>query len=211
MAKFLYAVLAELTPAQKTKVRSWMKPETYPEARKISDHVFGSKTRQTLPEPIEHGNANHVQDWIHEHTPFKTSTDHYRKGFAFHGTDSEQRRPYKIGRVLEQYKAPEDVKRSYMNDPTRSKEIPVNQMTATVSRHPYDIAGMSTNRQWKSCMGMSPNDRNTGGNHSTKLKQDLKYGTHVAYLHPSDDHKIDRPVSRIALKPFHSLSSVGIR
>lgn len=93
------------------------------------------------------------------------------------------------------------MKKAFVNDPNRGESK--GTMKATVSRHPYDVAGMSTDRQWKSCMGMSPKDR-TSTNYSNKLKKDIEHGTHVAYLHPQDDHNIDKPVSRIALKPFHS-------
>ena len=45
-----------------------------------------------------------------------------------------------------------------------------------------------------------------GGCEKHYLKSDVSQGTHVAYLHHSDDPEVERPLARIALKPFHSTS-----
>jgi hypothetical protein len=45
------------------------------------------------------------------------------------------------------------------------------------------------------------------GNQSDQLEQDIKYGTHAAYLVHKDDHDIKNPVARVMLKPFKSEDS----
>jgi hypothetical protein len=70
-----------------------------------------------------------------------------------------------------------------------------------VSRHGYDIAGMSTGRSWKSCMRLPVNGKD-GGEHYANIKDDIKYGTLVAYLVDSKDVNINKPFARVLIKPF---------
>lgn len=81
----------------------------------------------------------------------------------------------------------------FNNDPLRIKD---NTCEIVISRHPYDIAGMSTDRGWKSCMEIG-----TGAQYSF-IKNDIKYGTLVAYLISKNDRNINRPLSRILIKPY---------
>jgi hypothetical protein len=67
-----------------------------------------------------------------------------------------------------------------------------------ISRHPYDIAGMSTNRGWTSCM-----DLDTGGQ-TFHIMEDVKKGTIIAYLIKKDDLNINNPVARVLIKPYVS-------
>lgn len=201
MTNLMNIVLAELTAGQKKRVRGWIKPQTYPAAKKISDHVFGNKTRITKPFNGE-STASHVKEWVHHNTPYHVDSESYKHGFAHKKEDQTKRRPVKIGKVLEQHKAPENVKKAYVNDHSRT-EIDPSEHRVTISRHPYDVAGMSTDKQWKSCMGMDKKSNN-GSNLSKYLRHDIVHGTHVAYLHHKDDTKIDKPLARIALKPFVS-------
>lgn len=81
----------------------------------------------------------------------------------------------------------------FNNDPLRIKD---DTCEVVISRHPYDIAGMSTDRGWKSCMELG-----TGAQHSF-VKNDIKYGTIIAYLISKNDRNINRPLSRILIKPY---------
>lgn len=67
----------------------------------------------------------------------------------------------------------------------------------TFSRQKYDVAGMSTKKKWDSCMNCV-----TGVNRRY-IPHELSQGTHVAYLHDSDDTDVKSPHARLALKPFH--------
>lgn len=81
-------------------------------------------------------------------------------------------------------------------------EIKLARETKTVlfyivfSKHAYDIAGMSTNRGWSSCMNLFQ-----GVNHHY-LQHDVSDGTMIAYLVKNDDLNIERPVARVAIKPY---------
>jgi len=76
-----------------------------------------------------------------------------------------------------------------------------------ISRHPYDIAGMSTDRRWKSCMRLpdSKDKYDKGGEYHKILKKDIEYGTLVAYLIYENDKNIKDPIARIAIKPYQNI------
>jgi len=80
------------------------------------------------------------------------------------------------------------------------KEYVVKKLVC-ISRHPYDIAGMSTDRRWTSCMNLN------GGAYYKKIKEDIKYGTLIAYLIYADDKNINKPIARIAIKPYQNVSN----
>ncbi len=86
-----------------------------------------------------------------------------------------------------------------------------------ISKSPEDVAGMSTDRRWTSCMrlpGYEIKDKNgnkvidsKGGERHDALEYDVKYGTLVAYLIKKEDREIEDPIARIAIKPFHNIES----
>ena len=110
----------------------------------------------------------------------------YTAGIAIQGD-----RKIKIGRLL---RDPELIRR-FTNDPARSGSKRA-EAKIIISRHPYDIAGMSTNRGWTSCMNL--ND----GSNRKYVALDIKEGTIIAYLVGSTDSNITKPIARILLKPF---------
>jgi hypothetical protein len=70
-----------------------------------------------------------------------------------------------------------------------------NDVTVVISRNPCDIAGMSTNRGWRSCMNLYT------GIYKHKVEKDVEHGTLVVYLIDSDDKEIVRPLGRMLIKP----------
>lgn len=116
----------------------------------------------------------------------------------------------KIGSVLDKTGAHDDVKKAFINDPARTSNknfVPGAAGHHVVITHgALGISGMSTGTSWhdQSCMDQG---RSTGYNH--KLEDDSQHGTHVAYLVHHDDVNAfkygepDKPIARIALKPFH--------
>lgn len=75
-----------------------------------------------------------------------------------------------------------------------------NDLMICISRHPYDIIGMSTNRGWSSCMN---HHGGTGMLHN--VQADIKQGTIIAYLIYKNDTNIKNPVARINIKPYSNL------
>jgi len=65
-----------------------------------------------------------------------------------------------------------------------------------VSRHPYDLAGMSTDRSWRSCMHI------TDGSNKDYVTKDIIGGSLVAYLINKTDLNINNPLGRVLIKPY---------
>ncbi|QQO90336.1 putative exonuclease [Erwinia phage pEa_SNUABM_5] len=109
------------------------------------------------------------------------------------GKDS-QGRIVRIGRAL---KDP-DVKRAFDSDPNRKSMTNAtrNNQLICISMHPYDIAGMSTDRGWTSCMNIKD------GSNKKYVKQDVTSGTLIAYLIDPKDRNINKPVARALAKPY---------
>jgi hypothetical protein len=106
-------------------------------------------------------------------------------------------RSIKLGKYLQQTNAPQNVIDSFNNDPNRRAAKQVQKgLHVVISRHPHDVAGMSTDQGWTSCMDLD------GGVNSHYMKNEIKNGTHVAYLCRSEDPEAKTPLARIALKPY---------
>ncbi|QZE58750.1 hypothetical protein pEaSNUABM28_00193 [Erwinia phage pEa_SNUABM_28] len=110
------------------------------------------------------------------------------------GKDSHGR-IVKIGKYLA--KLPE-LKKMFDSDPKRKSLVNAtrNHQLICISMHPYDIAGMSTDRGWVSCMNLK-----TGSN-KKYIKQDIANGTLIAYLIDHQDKNINKPIGRCLAKPF---------
>ena len=64
------------------------------------------------------------------------------------------------------------------------------------SSHPYDIAGMSTDRGWESCMNVY-----TGSNRSYVI-HDIEKGSIIAYLIRETDLNVKKPVARMLIPVY---------
>lgn len=115
--------------------------------------------------------------------------DNYKAGLA---RMPDGRRTVRIGKVLAENPV---LKKMFDNDAARSASKVV-EAWVVVSRHPYDIIGMSFDRGWTSCMNLKT------GEYKEHLKADVEKGTLVAYLVANDDKNINRPTARISIKPF---------
>jgi hypothetical protein len=101
----------------------------------------------------------------------------------------EGKRKIKIGKLI---KDP-DVMKKFTNDPKRAASKD-SEYLIVISRHPYDIAGMSTDRGWTSCMNLRL------GPYKEYVPLDIKHGTIVAYLIKNDDKNINSPQDKKAPK-----------
>jgi hypothetical protein len=121
----------------------------------------------------------------------------YTRGLARKKAGNQN--PTKIGKILTAAAQAGDdtantILQKFQNDPKRAGTRAEYQ--GVVSRHPYDIAGMSTDRGWTSCQDL------VGGSRCTYVPQDIRAGTLVAYMITKDDVNINNPVGRILLKPY---------
>lgn len=121
----------------------------------------------------------------------------YTRGLARKKAGNQS--PTKIGKILNTAAGKGDneastILKQFQNDPKRSATRA--EYIGVVSRHPYDVAGMSTDRGWTSCQDL------TRGSQCEYVPRDIKAGTIVAYMITKDDKNIENPVGRILLKPY---------
>ena len=120
-----------------------------------------------------------------------TVTD-YLKGFC---ADASGNRVFRIGRLLKNNPA---LAKSFEHDKTRTG----GELMVVISRHPYDIARMSTGRAWNSCM-----DKNSGTNNYHYVAHDIAEGTVISYLVRKSDPNITNPLARQLLKPYRNANA----
>jgi hypothetical protein len=82
------------------------------------------------------------------------------------------------------------------NREMRTKANQYDQLMVVISRHPYDIASMSTGRAWKSCMNLYT------GVAKEYVPEDIIHGTLIAYVTSIDDKNLNCPLGRILIKPL---------
>lgn len=176
----------ELTDYQKEFVDTWGGG-----GHLFSYQAMGGESRITIPlkadtkEVIPHPDVKaHLENNGYSVADYRTGTATDKYG-----------REVKIGKVLNKTNAPQEVKNAFENDPQRAASTKSN-LQVVISKHPYDVAGMSTDRGWTSCMNMA------GGCNRHFLYHDVRQGTHVAYLTQAGDDEAANPIARIALKPY---------
>lgn len=192
-----------------------------------------------LDEAKNHQLFEKIRDFLETKNYSLESFSDYVKGVTYQNKNGkpDTKNPMKIGRVLEKEEPMGEIEVNQRTvDPTtgevkREKKIvpgkPLShefKMDPTrlqgknfvvISRHPYDIAGMSTDRNWTSCMDLGPKieykDRKMEyGIHSSYVKEDIAAGSLIAYLVSDKDRTaggelaIRRPIGRILMKPFVS-------
>ena len=117
--------------------------------------------------------------------------------FAGVGRDSHGR-TVRLGKALAKEA---ELKKMFDSDPDRkvvAQETKAGRMVC-ISMHPYDIAGMSTDRGWTSCMDL------VNGVNKRYIKTETKTGTLIAYLIDAQDKNINKPVARCLLKPYFDM------
>lgn len=115
--------------------------------------------------------------------------------------DTEYNRDIKLGKVLTKI-GHEDLLIRYTTN--KSKGVKDSSSGFIVfSKHHYDIAGMSTGRDWTSCMNLE-----TGSNRHY-ISCDITEGSFVLYLIDKNDLNITKPLGRILIKPFININDIN--
>ena len=117
----------------------------------------------------------------------------YTKGLA---QKNDGKNLIKIGKILNKLKEPAMLK-DFNEDRTRQGEgFSTDNLMVVISRHPYDIAGMSTDRNWSTCMNL------VTGSNKRYIICDIQEGSIIAYLIKTTDKNINNPLARIIIKPY---------
>lgn len=125
----------------------------------------------------------------------------YRLGLA-KPKASTKKNVVSLGKIL-----PNDLLKQFVNDPNRQgvKTLSSDYMVV-VSRHPYDLIGMSTGRGWTSCVDIRRNKSNVH-----YLKSEPDEGSLIAYLvkkikgknnQEQFDLNLTQPVARIKIYSY---------
>lgn len=110
----------------------------------------------------------------------------YKKGYATDGAGKQQ---FRIGKLLQNIRP--DLLDAYTNDTSRTAD----KLLVVISRKADDIARMSVNRGWLSCMTQQ-------GGKFDRIYDDIKQGALIAYLVRERDPEIYDPLARILIKPY---------
>lgn len=135
----------------------------------------------------------------------------YIKGYVTKG-----KQQFKIGRLLQKWGGTDIVGgknylESFRDDPLRQANR--KPYMVVVSKHPYDVLGASTDRNWTSCLNLGGGIIYSGNNNDKGMNADILIDSlHapflVAYLVDPDDKNsqgkvmIQRPLGRILIYPF---------
>lgn len=115
----------------------------------------------------------------------------YKSGLA----KNEKGRLIKIGKILKENK---ELNELFNTSRTHSKN---DNLLIVISRHPYDIAGMSTGRGWTSCTNL------TDGDLKKYIWKDVENGTLIAYVIDSEDENIEHPICRLLIKQYINIKN----
>jgi hypothetical protein len=199
MINFKVFLREQLNKTQKTMVDRYVRHITklgnnLNDIHKFSDHVIPpGESRITIPLERTNNEAYKVHPEVEQHLNDNGyKVEDHKEGLA----SDQYGRSTKIGKILRKTKASKNVVDKFINDPERSGKRKSN-LQVVISRHPHDVAAMSTNRGWSSCLSL------TGKKRVHAVKGEIAAGTHVAYLTHANDPEITNPIARIALRPFY--------
>jgi hypothetical protein len=181
--------------------------------KKLTDHAFGNKDRIYEPYKDMEKEISNNQKEIEK---ILSASDYvikdYQQGLLY---NTKTKRELKIVKYLdslikkttnnEEREKLNIIKKNFINDKSRS--LAGKKLLICYTRHPYDVAGMSTDRGWTSCMEL-PNKTNfLGGCNYHLLSGEIKYGTIVAYLIEENDKNLKNPIGRVAIKPYYHIET----
>jgi hypothetical protein len=115
----------------------------------------------------------------------------YTKGIA---QKKDTKQNIKIGKLLTKLKQ-QELLGKFNTD--KSREGTKKEYMVVISRHPYDIGGMSTGRGWTSCMNLEDD-----GSNKEYVPIDVAAGALVAYVTDKNDPDLKNPTGRVSIKPF---------
>ncbi len=160
------------------------------EIEKELDVIFQGKNRIYLPfeYKVKDDDINKIKDIVKVLQNNGYTVTNYLEGYC-----EKDGRTFRIGKVLNKL-GYENLLKTFNEDPNRA--VQNKNFLICISKHPYDIAGMSTDRGWTSCMNLED------GINKSFVLEEIKEGTIIAYLIDEKDKNINHPYGRINIKPY---------
>jgi len=121
-------------------------------------------------------------------------TEYSLKDYSLGVAIDKHGREVKLGKVLTKLGKAELVNK--FNGDKQRESAKKTDFIMVFSKHPYDVAGMSTDRGWTSCMNVYD------GETSQYVSKDVKEGSFICYLAKPEDTNLNRPSARVLVKPF---------
>lgn len=113
--------------------------------------------------------------------------------------------PEPVTRKMKEFKRIKDkyrkIKDIFINSPYRSHKK-IKDLYIVISQNPHDIAKMTTDRNWLSCLDLK--------SRPDEVFCEVRQGGLIAYLVSSNDTDIERPISRILIRRFSNGSGESI-
>jgi hypothetical protein len=106
-----------------------------------------------------------------------------------------------LSKIANQYKREDALSylKKYNDEAARGKEnraLEIDKYMIVLSKNKLDIARMSDDREWSSCMEL------VSGRFNEFVSEDIYEGTIVSYLINPDDLEINAPLARTLIKPY---------
>lgn len=241
-------ILKEAISLKSAKEKRLSKKYSGAYTNRLND-VFKSKNRILSNLKIDYSHIDspilrRINELLYDVDYTIAGVENYIKGIAFKFDGdtmvADKKNPVKIGKLLQKFEPDGEIKvthrvdgkkttktitgkpllHEFKNDPIRATN---GEFVVVISRHPYDIAGASTDRSWTSCMDLGlprlnyPDTRVNVGINKKYISTDIEAGTLVAYIVTKDELyigpngepkvKLQKPLSRILIKPH--MSEVG--
>lgn len=184
--------------------------------KKISESYEISKAKEFTQLWKDSGMENNMSEWFgdkdriyfplyedpekQEILDYFDDTDFYIISFedGIAGKYNDDRK-YKLGKIIKRLGGDDllDKFSNYREKSKNKKELTGEDLYVVISRHPYDIGGMSQGRDWQdtSCMRFD-------GMNAKYINCDIENGALIAYLIKSNDRNIEHPLSRMRLIPL---------
>jgi len=128
-------------------------------------------------------------------------TEYSLKDYSLGVAIDKHGREVKLGKVLTKLGKAELVNK--FNGDRQRESAKKTDFIMVFSKHPYDVAGMSTDRGWTSCMDVYD------GSNSQYVSQDVKEGSFICYLAKPEDTNLNRPAARVLVKPFTNIKDAN--
>jgi len=159
MRNIIHKILLQeaLKPSQFRKYVKAFNRERYTDIfKKLGDEYEHDKNYYRIYIPLgKEEKSGPVSNVEKEVTDFLTQNGYqvldYIKGIAKFG---ESKNTTSIGKVLTRLKADDLMKKFVSDEARKALTSDIDNLMVVISRHPYDIAGSDTDRNWTNCMTM---------------------------------------------------------
>lgn len=184
---------------------------------------FGGKYRLYFPLNIE---SEPTKNEIDKEVEMALSSHGYKITDYVGGYCEKDGVKYRIGKIISKLKEQEvresvnkieeeevlkrwaEVNTIFLNSPIRQIKNIDRNLFVVISQNPHDIAKMSFERRWTSCMKLTEKEDDDDDN--SNIYCEVPEGGLVAYLINKDDKSIENPLARISIRRFVNDEGISI-